>query len=135
MYAAAFMLVYVPIAAFDNAFDTLAFGDTLAGHDAERALSAAFEIGILLGLMSLWLYGAWSWWAGVAVGLLTAMAAGGAHVLPYVGILIVVAAAAAGCAGGFALIVTTHKHPLVCIVFAIDLALAVVQVLFVFASL
>lgn len=128
-YIVAYVLAYVLIGGADNAYDAATSVSPIAMHDAERMLSAAFDLAVVPGLLSLWAYDARTWAGGFAVGSLTAFAAGGFHVLAHMGTWLL-PAVAVGFAGGLALFALTGKKPAQCALFAVELTLAVLQVAF-----
>ena len=64
-------MVYIAIGSFDSAYDFSTVTGEIVRHDAERALSAAYEIAVVLGLASLWPYDVRSWRGGLAAGVPT----------------------------------------------------------------
>ena len=127
MYAIAYVAVFYFAGSFDNAYDAASIPNSIDKHYAEYALSAIYELAFIVGLVSLWLYGVETWVGGVAVGLLTSMAAGGFHVFTYVGAWLM-PAAVIGAVCGFVAFVLPRKPPAVCALLATEITLALAQV-------
>ena len=133
-FLAAYILAYVAIGSFDSAYDFSTVTGEIARHDAERALSAAYEVSVLLGLASLWLYKARSWRGGVAAGALAALAAGGFHVMLHM-VAWLPLSMASGFGSGLAFLVLGRRRPVACALIGVESALAMGQVLFVLQNL
>lgn len=133
-FLVAYILVCIVVGSFDSAYDFSSIADQIARHDAERALSAAYEVAVLLGLFSVWVYDVSSWWGGMAVGALAALAAGGFHVAAYtVGWLPL--SMAAGFAIALSFMVLGKRRPVACALLGVESALAMAQVLFIMQNL
>ena len=133
-FLVAYILVYIAIGSFDSAYDFSSIADQIARHDAERALSAAYEVAVLLGLFSVWVYDVSSWWGGMAVGALAALAAGGFHVAAYTAGWLPLSMAA-GFGSGFAFLVLGRRRPVACALLGIEAVLAMAQALFIMQNL
>ena len=128
-YLAAFSVVYVVVGSRDVAIDVAMLDNSIAQHDAERSLSVVYDVSVVLGMLSLWIYDARSWKGGAAVGLVTAMAAGGAHVGLGMGAWYPLAFIL-GYVGALMLAFLANRRPVVCALFSIEVALAVLQAAF-----
>ena len=53
-YVVVYLVTYAVVGSADNAYDTFVFSGGVARHDAERALSAAFDLMVVLGIAFLW---------------------------------------------------------------------------------
>ena len=127
-YVVVFLVTYAVVGSADNAYDAFVFSGDVARHDAERALSAAFDLMVVLGLTFLWVIKARTLLGGAIVGLVVGYAAGGIHVLAYMGEWLPVAMAV-GLAGAF-LVFALVRRPIACSLFGVLSALATVQILF-----
>jgi len=129
VYLAAFSVAYVAVGSRDVAIDAAMLDSSIAQHDAERSLSVVYDVSVVLGMLSLWIYDARSWKGGAAVGLVTAMAAGGLHVGLGMGAWYPLAFIL-GYVGAFMLAFLANGRPVVCALFSIEVALAVLQAAF-----
>lgn len=129
-FLATYMVAYVAVGSFDNAVDAAIAANDIARHDAEWALSATFELFVVVGLASLWPLGAATWHCGAAIGLLTAFAAGGFHVIPHVATWLPIALIV-GFASGFVFLGVSKRRPGTCVLFGIEAMLSVLQVAFI----
>lgn len=127
-YVVVFLVTYAVVGSADNAYDAFVFSDSVARHDAERALSTAFDLMVVFGIAFLWVIRARTLLGGAIVGLVVGYAAGGAHVLAYMGEWLPVAMAV-GLVGAFLVFALVHR-PVACSLFGVLGALATVQVLF-----
>ena len=125
-----YIIAYIAVGTFDNSLDAVFAADDIARHDAEWALSASFEAFAIVGLFSIWVYGIGSWPGGLAIGLLSAFAAGGFHVMPRMTAWLPVALAA-GFTSGLALFAIGGKKPIACSLFGVEASLAALQVAFI----
>ena len=133
-FLAAYMVAYVAVGSLDSAVDAAIAANDIARHDAEWALSATFELFVVVGLASLWPLGVATWHCGAAIGLLTAFAAGGFHVISHVAAWLPVALIV-GFASGFVLLGVGKRRLGACVLFGIEVALAALQVAFIAQSI
>ena len=129
-YVVVYLLAYAVVGLIDNAYDAAVATNEIARHDAELVLSTTFSLSAVLGLASLWPYEAWSWWGAAAVGVMTACAAGGFHVLNAMWAWLPLALAA-GLAAGLAFLMLAKRRPIACVLLSIEVALVVVQAVFI----
>ena len=85
----AFVVVYLfasaVVGACDSAYDAFVFSDAVARSDAERALSVGFDLVLAVGVVAMLTLRFESLPGGALFGLVVAYAAGGIHVLAYMG--------------------------------------------------